>query len=100
MDFAAVIYAAAGRVPGMLESAVITLPGGPLDPVPVGFSEPSQVMLGGDVLADAPAITYPASALPPLPRGTAVTVAGRSWRVKAVERLGDGGECRATLERA
>ncbi len=100
MDFAAVVYAAAGRVPGMLTTAVVTLPGWPLDPVPVGFSEPSQVMLGGEVLADAPAITYPASALPVLPRGTSVVVAGRSWRIKTVERIGDGGECRATLERA
>lgn len=99
MDFAALIYAAAASVPGMADMATVTLPGGPVQ-VPVGFSEPTEVVLGGEMIADAPAITYPTSALPTLARGASLTVAGRSWRVRTVERLADGGESRATLEKA
>ena len=99
MDFAAMIYAAAAQVPGMAETATISTAGGPLLVV-VGFSEPTEVVLGGEVIADAPSITYPTSAAPTLARGALLTVAGRSWRVRTVERLADGGESRATLEKA
>ena len=99
MDFAAMIYAAAAQVPGMADVATVTTPAGPLQ-VTVGFSEPTEVMLGGEVIADSPSITYPTSAASALARGMSVAVAGRNWRVRTVERMGDGSESRATLEKA
>lgn len=99
MDFAARLYAAAVRVPGMCHTAVVTPSGGVAVEVPVGFAEPTEMMLGGEVIADSPGITFPTASLPTLARGAAVTVAGRNWRVKTVERLADGSESRATLER-
>ena len=86
-------------VAATLTAAILSMPGGPLQVV-VGFSEPTEVVLGGELIADAPSITYPTSAAPTLARGALLTVAGRSWRVRTVERLADGGESRATLEKA
>lgn len=93
------IYAAAAQVPGMAEVATVTTQAGPQQ-ITVGFSEPTEVVLGGEVIADAPSITYPTSAAPAMTRGAQVAVAGRNWRVRTVERMGDGGESRATLEKA
>lgn len=100
MDFAQRVYAAAAKVSGMLQEATLT-PAGGGDPVTtlVGYREATEMVLG-DVLATVPTIQFPTAALPAIAVRDAVSVAGRRYTVRTLERLGDGGETRAALSKA
>ena len=100
MDFALRVYAAAAKVSGMLVPATVT-PAGGGDPVTaqVGFFEATEMVLG-EVIAFVPAIQYATASLPTLAVRDAVTVAGRNFIVRAIDRLHDGGESRAALSKA
>lgn len=99
MDFAQRVYAAASKVNGMLVTATVT-PAGGGDPVTaqVGFSEATEMVLG-DVIAITPAIKFATADLPTLAERDAVTVAGRTFTVRTLERLHDGGESLAALRK-
>lgn len=100
MDFAQRVYAAAAKVSGMLLPATVT-PAGGGDPVTVqvGFSEATEMVLG-EVIASVPAIQFATADLPALAVRDVVTVDGRTWTVRAIERLHDGAESRAALSKA
>lgn len=101
MDFAQRVYGAAARVPGMLTPVTIIPEGGgaPLV-VQVAYAEPSEMVLGGEVLASAPAISFATQDIPALTERDTVNVGASSFRVARVERLHDGGESRAILQKA
>jgi hypothetical protein len=62
------------------------------------FAEAGQEVFGGDIIATEPTLRYPTS-WPALPRHQQLTVAGRTWRTRAVPRaLGDGLEAVVALE--
>lgn len=100
VDFAQRVYAAAANVPGMLAEAVITPAGGvPLPAVKVGYFEPDEMVLGNEVISAQPAIKYATADLPNLAKRDGVTVGGKTYKVAQIQRLGDGSESRATLEK-
>lgn len=101
MDFAQRVYAAAAKVPGMLTEVIITPAGGvALPPMRVGFSEPDEMVLGGEAFAAMPTIQYATADLPDLAKRDTVTLGARTFKVVNVERRGDGQESRASLEKA
>lgn len=101
MDFAQRVYGAAAKVAGMLTTATIIPDGGgaPLV-IAVAYAEPSEMVLGGEVLASAPAISFATADIPELTTRDQVNVDGVSYKVQRVERLHDGGESRAILKKA
>ncbi len=99
MDFAQRVYAAAAKVSGMLVAATVTPAGGDPISVQVGFTESTEMVLG-DVIASVPAIQFATADIPSLAVRDLVTVGGRNWTVRALERLHDGGETRAALSKA
>lgn len=99
MDFAQRVYAAAAKVSGMLVAATVTPTGGDPVSVQVGFTEATEMVLG-DVIASVPAIQFATADIPSLAVRDLVTVDGRNWTVRALERLHDGGESRAALQKA
>lgn len=101
MDFAQRVYGAAAKVSGMLTSVSIIPEGGgaPLV-VLVSYAEPSEMVLGGEVLSSAPTITFATADLPELTTRDMVSVGAANFKVARVERLFDGGESRAILQKA
>lgn len=98
MDFAARVYAAAAHVSGMLTAIVVTpAGGGAAYPGKVGFTEATEMVLGGEVIASAPAIRFAAADLPALAKGDAIAIGARSFKVGNLERQHDGSEVLATL---
>lgn len=98
MDFAARVYAAAARISGMLTDITITpVGGGAAYAAKVGFIEPTEMSMGGEVIASAPAIKYAAINLPLLAKGDNILIGVRNFKVLNIERLHDGGESLATL---
>lgn len=102
MNFAQRVYAAAAKVDGMLTSATVThVAGGRPVTAMVGFSESSEMVLAGEVIAAAPAIKFASADLPLLGVRDTVVIGSRTFTVATPpERLGDGGESRATLAKA
>jgi len=99
VDFAQRVYAAAAKVSGMLVAATVTPAGGNPVTVQVGFTEATEMVLG-DVIASVPAIQFATADIPSLAVRDLVTVGGRNWTVRALDRLHDGGETRAALSKA
>jgi hypothetical protein len=101
VDFAQRVYGAAAKVSGMLTSVTIIPDGGgaPLT-VLVAYAEPSEMVLGGEVLGSAPAISFATQDIPALTTRDMVNVGASEFRVMRVERLHDGGESRAILQKA
>ena len=100
MDFAQRVYAAAAKVSGMLTTATLT-PAilGDTVTAQVAFTESTEMVLG-EVIALVPAITFATADLPAIALRDQVDVVGRSFTVRAIERLNDGGETRAALSKA
>ena len=65
--------------------------------VACGFQAPDEEVLGGLMLSRDYSITYPAAQLT-LTRDDALTIHGIAYTVRDVRLIGDGSECRATLE--
>lgn len=101
MDFAQRVYGAAAKVSGMLTTVIIIPDGGgaPLE-ILVAYAEPSEMVLGGEVLGSAPTISFATADIPTLTTRDMVNVGAASFKVARVERLHDGGESRAFLQRA
>ena len=67
--------------------------------VAVDFSSADETVLDGLLRAADYTIRFPASALPDLATGHAVSIAGISYQVRDVRAIGDGSERRADLSR-
>ncbi len=86
-------YDAAGRS-GLLVDAEIDG-----QTIAVDFRSPDETVLDGLALSADYTIRFPASALPALAAGDAVSIAGNTYRVRDIRSIGDGSERRASLSR-
>ena len=64
--------------------------GGAAQSAAVIFDVPTETTLGGEVLTDEPAITYPATELPSIRAGDNGVIEGVQYRVREVMRIQDG----------
>lgn len=98
MNFASRVYAAAAHVSGMLTDITVTpAGGGAAYPGKVGFTEATEMVLGGEVIASAPTIRYASADLPVLAKGDSIAIGARTFKIGNIERLHDGSEVQASL---
>lgn len=100
MDFALHVYGAASRISGMLVDATITPVVGNSYTCKVGFSEATEMVLAGEVIASAPYIEFASVSLPLLSKGDGIIIKAKSFKIASIERLHDGAESKAELIKA
>jgi len=67
--------------------------------IAVDFRSPDEAVLDGLVLSSDYTIRFPASALPSLAAGDAVSIGGNNYRVRDIRSIGDGSERHVSLSR-
>ena len=79
--------------------AVFTPSGGAQEQAAVIFDTPTDDVLGGNVLSQEYAMTYPASAMPSVRTGDYGAIGGERYRIRELRLVGDGGLKRAKLSK-